>query len=54
MTQIEELERRIFIKKQLIEWTEEDIKELEKKIAELDITVGQTPVSETPDGGYHE
>ncbi len=32
MTMIEELERRIAIKKQLIAWTLEDIKEMEMKI----------------------
>jgi hypothetical protein len=33
MTIVEELERRILLKKQLIEWTQEDIREMEKKLA---------------------
>lgn len=35
MTMIKELERRIIIKKQLVEWTLEDIQEMEKKLDEL-------------------
>jgi len=34
MTIIEEIERRIIIKKQLIEWSEEEIRELEEKLEE--------------------
>jgi uncharacterized coiled-coil protein SlyX len=36
MTTIEELKRRVLLKKQLVEWTQEDIRELEKKIAEME------------------
>ena len=36
MTTIEELKRRILLKKQLVEWTQEDIREMEKKLKELE------------------
>jgi hypothetical protein len=39
MTIIEELRRRILLKRQLVEWTQGDIRELEKKVKELEVVV---------------
>lgn len=35
MTKTEELERRILIKKQLIKWTKEDIRDMQERLKKL-------------------
>jgi len=40
---IEELKRRILLKKQLVEWTQEDIRELEKRLALAEVERDEKP-----------
>lgn len=40
---IEELKRRVVLKKQLVEWTQDDIKEMEHRIALLEVEADEKP-----------